>query len=256
MVLSTPNFEHAHGVVAELDFTNVNFATLGVNELLDDVAVTAGALIVNAQNGILTHEFDTSLHHAVELVGHFCIPTLHGVEIQSRVGFVFTTSLGGRCPAAHTDAVRRTTDFHDEHTNVTLLLLQVRVIDLTETRREHDGLDVLTTLAIGHALPESTAETQNDGLAKLVTIVRRAVGAFDENFQRRSQVGWIHRSGVFMGKNLTIQAQVTHHVTGGTSDERGSRTSGVRVTKTTAGTSFSTRVRRNTRRKVVRLSSE
>ena len=211
---------------------------------------------MDAQNRILPHEFDARLDDAVEFVGHFRITALNGVEVKTRVGFIFTASLGRGSSATHADSVGGTADFHDEHTDVALLLFQVRVIDLTEASGEHDRLDVFTTLTVRHALTERTAEAQNHRLAELVPVIGGAVGGVDENLQRGRQVGRVDRRGVFVRKDLTVQAQVTRHVTGSTGDESGTAARGVRVANAPTGARFRARIRRNARGKVVRLRGE
>ena len=148
MVLGAPNFEDGHGLVAKFHRANVNLSTFRVDQLLDDVTVPAGTLIVNAQNWVLVHQLHARFHHAVQLVTHFRVASLDGVEIQARVRFVFAAGFRGRSTAAHADSIRRTTDFNDQHAQIAFLFFQVGVIDLTETGGKHDWLNIFASFAV------------------------------------------------------------------------------------------------------------
>ena len=69
------------------------------------------------------------------------------------------------------------------------MLMDVDVIELTDTTAEHDGLDVLSSLSVAEALAIGTSETSDDRLTELVTVVGRTVGGLDLNGQGMGDVG-------------------------------------------------------------------
>lgn len=69
------------------------------------------------------------------------------------------------------------------------MLMDVDVIELTDTTAEHDGLDVLSSLSVAEALAIGTSETSDDRLTELVTVVGSTIGGLDLNGQGMGDVG-------------------------------------------------------------------
>ena len=123
---------------------------------------------------------------APELLGHFSVAALHGVEVEVAVAVAAAGASrdGARGAAADADAVRRAADLDDEHADLWRRLVVVRAVDLAEAPREHDRLDPLAPLLVRQPLPKRAGEARDERLAKLVAVVRGAVGGFQKDPKR------------------------------------------------------------------------
>ena len=69
-----------HGGVAQLDGAHIDLGAQRVDDLLDDVAVAARALVVDLLDGVLVAQLHAGAHHAPELLRHLGVAALRGVE--------------------------------------------------------------------------------------------------------------------------------------------------------------------------------
>ena len=73
----------------------------------------------------------------------------------------------------------------------------VSAVDLTETPGKHDRLDPFAALAAGQAHAKRARVACDEGLAKLVAVVGRAIGSFKKDLKRRRKRCGILRLLVF-----------------------------------------------------------
>lgn len=78
------------------------------------------------------------------------------------------------------------THLDNQHAQVALALLQVPVVDLPDPRAEHDGLQPLPPLPVREAHPESAGVALDEGLAKLVAVVRGSVAGVKQNLKEKT----------------------------------------------------------------------
>ncbi|KAI0558444.1 phosphoribosylformylglycinamidine synthase [Gracilaria domingensis] len=225
-----------------------------IDELLDDVAVAAGALVVDGHNGVVLAHLDARAQHAVHLLRHLGVAALHGVEVE--VGAVVALHHAGGGAAAHADAVRGAAHLDDEQPHAGAPLAGVAMVHVPHAAGEHDGLDVLSALAAHHPDAVAARKAVDDGLAKLVAVVAGAVAGLDENVERRRQVGRVLERVVFPRARATRNVQVAHRVAGGGHAHQAARARGGGVADAAARARLRAREGRDAARKVVRLRGE
>ena len=79
LVLGAPELEHAERGVAGYDLADVDASARGRDDLLEHVAVAAGALVVDRNDWVAGAELAASADDAVDLVLHLRVAALHGV---------------------------------------------------------------------------------------------------------------------------------------------------------------------------------
>src|SRR3989344_632673 len=86
-----PDFENGHRLVAKHDTANVYLPAKWLKQLREDIARTAGTLIVNARDGIpliiFFAHFDACPNDPVRTILHLCVAALNGIEIE-RLGIL------------------------------------------------------------------------------------------------------------------------------------------------------------------------
>jgi len=53
LILCPPDFQHAHGLITQLDCPDINLCPKGVNDLLDYIAVATSPLVMDLLDGIV-----------------------------------------------------------------------------------------------------------------------------------------------------------------------------------------------------------
>ena len=177
LVFGTPDLEHGQGVVAEGDLPDLEPGSRWLDDLFQDVAVAAGALVVDADDGIAISELHTGSDDPVDLLLHFGVAALNGVEVE--LGDVLSLDHAGGRTTAHPDPVGRAADLDHPHPLLGTALLDVPSVDLTDSPREHDRLDPLAAFAVGKAQAEGTRIPLDEGLSELVAVVRGSVAGLD-----------------------------------------------------------------------------
>ena len=85
LVLGPPDLEDAQGGVADDDLADVDLAPRGGDDLLEHVAVAAGALVVDGDDGVGGAELAAGADDAVHLLLHLGVAALDGVEVELRL---------------------------------------------------------------------------------------------------------------------------------------------------------------------------
>ena len=146
LILGTPDLEYGERVVTDEHVADLDDGTLGLDDLLEDVAVSSRALVVDAHDRVGVAQLHARADHAVDLLFHLRVAALHGVEVQLRD--VLALQHAGCRAAAHADPIRRPADLRHQHGGGRLVLDAVGVVDLADATREHDGLEPLAALAV------------------------------------------------------------------------------------------------------------
>ena len=256
LVLGAPDLQHGQGVIADVHLADVVRGSGGLHDLLQDVAVSAGTLIVDADDGIIVAEVAARPHEAVDAVPHLGIAALDGVKVQGGVLGRLAGRLAGGGTAAETDAVGRSADLDDQHAFGGFALGGVPSIELPNAGREHDGLDPLEALAVGEALTEAAGEAMDDRFAELVAVVAGTIRSLHLNLEGSGEIVGIHKRFVLPRQFVSGDVEVADAVRTHTSDGIGSASGGGDVAQPAAGTGLGPGERRDAAGEVVRLGRE
>ena len=204
LALVAPDFLGRHARLFKLDGAQIKAGTAPgvVCQLRERVAQTAGAHIVNRQNGVAGAGGAAALTQHPALVDDLLRPALnlgvaalHGVKVQR--GSIRPRGHGTRRTPAHADAHARPTELDQQAACGKLDLVSLCRINHTQATSNHDGLVVAALLVlergvthrlVGHRLLVFAKVTQQIGAAKLVVERRAAQGALDHDLQRAGNV--------------------------------------------------------------------
>ena len=113
LVFGNPDFEDRQRFVADRDLPDLDSGARGTDDFLEHVAVSAGSLIMDADDRVAVAELHASTDDPVDLLLHLRVASLDGIEIEFGDVFPLDHARGG--PSAETDAVRGSADFDDPH---------------------------------------------------------------------------------------------------------------------------------------------
>ena len=147
LILRHVDLKHRHGRVADVHLPDIDAAPGLFNQLFQNIARAAGALIMGHFNQGTVAHFIAGPDDAVHLLFHFRIAALHGIEIE----ILHIVALQhARCrPAAKADPVGRAADLDNEHVGLFFGLFRVAIIDLADTAGKHDRFQIPPPFVVG-----------------------------------------------------------------------------------------------------------
>mmetsp|Transcript_15160 Transcript_15160/g.49723 ORF Transcript_15160/g.49723 Transcript_15160/m.49723 type:complete len:284 (-) Transcript_15160:593-1444(-) len=132
----------------------------------------------------------------------------------------------------------------------------MRVVNLAKAGAEHYWFEPFAALAVGQTLTKRAAVALDEGLAKLVAIVARAVARIEQDLERRGEVGRVLRLAILVVHLLPVHQKVSDAVPCGGSHHERARSRSRGVANAAAGARLRPRVRRHGAREIVCLRGE
>ena len=248
--LAAPDLHRAHGRLLVVDLAELELAAGGLDELGAAVGESAGADVVDGEDGVGAPKRRAGVDHALAAALHLGVAALDGVEVEG-----FGVGAGhhrARGAAAEADAHRRAADLHDQGPDGDVALLHLAVADDAHAAGEHDRLVVAAQLARDLALvgAEEAAELRTP---ELVAERRAAQGAVRHDLQRRREARREVRELALPRLREAGDAQVGDHEAADAGDRARAGPRRRLVADLAADARRRARERRDRRRVVVRL---
>ncbi len=254
LILRPPDLHHRERRITEGNLADLDLRPRRVHDLLQHVAVPAGALVVDADDGVALAQLDAGADDAVHLLLHLGVAALHRVEIEL-LDVLALHHAGGRA-STHPDAVGRAAQLDNQHIRLRPTLLGVPGVHLADAAREHDGLEPLAALAAGESHPKGARVSRDHRLTELVAVVGGAVRCLDLDLQRRGEVAGVGEAAVLPGELIARDPEVADAVGGRPRHDQRPPARGVHVADAPAGAGLRTGERRHTRWEVVGFGGE
>ena len=254
LVFGHPDLQNRQRLVSDGDLAKLDPGPRRLGDLLEHVAVSAGALVVDADDGVPFPHLHAGADHPVDLLLHLGVAALDGVEVQ--FGHVLPLHHAGGGSPAQTDAIGGASDLDHPHPRLGRFLAQVAGVDLSQAPGEHDGLDPLAPLAVRQPQAERAGKALDQRFPELVAVVGGAVAGLDFDLERRGQVLRISEFAVLPGQLVPGNTQVAHTVGGRPGHHQGSLPRGVDVPDAPAGSRLRSGKGSHSRREVVGFGGE
>ena len=252
--LGAPDLEHREGLVADGEGADLDSRPRRLDDLLEYIAVAAGALVVDRDDGVVGPELAAGPDHPVDLLLHLGVAALDGVEVE--LGDILALDHGRGGAAAHPDAVGRAAELDHPHPDLGCALGDVSVVHLADAAGEHDGFDPLAAFARGQPQSEGPGEALDHRFAELVAVVRGAVGGLDLDLERAGQIVRVGEARVLPGLRVAGDLEIADAVGGGAGGVVGAAAGGVDIADPAAGAGFGAGKGRDAGWEIVGLGGE
>mmetsp|Transcript_37875 Transcript_37875/g.121508 ORF Transcript_37875/g.121508 Transcript_37875/m.121508 type:complete len:343 (-) Transcript_37875:1312-2340(-) len=207
LVLCAPDFDGGHRRVPEGELGEVVDGTFAVDDLLQDVAVAAAALVVDRRDGLDVAPTGEALaagpNDAVHAIAHLGVAALDGVKVEGRRAR--RRHAARRRAAAHADLVGRPADLRDLVPRFRGGLPGgPRPVEPPDARGEHHRLDPLAPRPQSVPPSKAPAVARDHRLPELVPVVRRPVRRAQQNLQGRRHVRRVRQSLVLLAQVVQV----------------------------------------------------
>ena len=145
--LVAPDLERAHATLFDRDVGKLDAGTAPglIGKLRHRIRQTAGADIVNRQDGVTSPQRPAAIDDFLRSTLHFRIPALNRIEIEL-LGVGSSPQAGSRA-TAKADSHARPTQLDQQSTRWKIVLADLLVEDVADAARDHDRLVIAISTA-------------------------------------------------------------------------------------------------------------
>ena len=175
LTLVSDDFFSRQSLVTDRQLAHVNHSATFFHKFGQAVYVSGRTVVMNRNHRIHLF-FAKSAYDVVGTFLHFCIGTLHGVQLDTAA---VTTGINRRYgTATQSDTVVVTTDYYHFVSSFRCAFQAVTLCTVTNTTGKHDYF-VVTINFFVFRMFESQYRTADQRLAELVTEIGSTIGCFD-----------------------------------------------------------------------------